>query len=113
MKVGNISNGVIVQNFLKAIIDIVVESTSSKHSFLVVDRLNSKLGDKFKFSKSIRIHNNSIEVGKGIDTVNKRQLRSFFIQVINLAGAAYLKNILAKRLSRKQLSYLEYIGLNL
>ena len=113
MKIDNMTNQVIVQNFLRIIMDIVAENTSNKYGLLVVDEIKNKLRNKFKFSQNITISNNSIKVDKKLNYVDKKELKSFFSEIINLAGADYVRNLLAKRLSQNQINYLQYIGLKL
>ena len=113
MKIKDVPNKVIVQTFLKAIIEIIAESTSSKYSLLVVNGIKDRLCHTFKFSKSIRIQNNSIEVGQDVNSIDKKELKNFFLKIIDMAGADYLKGLLTKRLNEKQISYLRVIGVKL
>ena len=113
MKIKDVPNKIVVQTFLKAIIEIIAESTSSKYSLLVVNGIKDNLCHTFKFSKSIIIQNNSIEVGQDVNSVDKKELKDFFLEIIDMAGADYLKSLLTKRLNEKQINYLRVIGLKL
>ena len=94
MKINSVPNKVVVQTFLKAIIEIIAQSTSSEYSLLVVNRITDKLSSSFSFSKSIRIQNNSIEVGQDVNSISKKERKNFFSEIIDVAGADYLKSLL-------------------
>ena len=113
MKTNDVPNKVVVQTFLKAIIEIIAQSTSSKYSLLVVNRITDKLSSSFSFSKSIRIQDNTIEIGQNVNSIDKKELKNFFSEIIDMAGADYLKSLLMKRLNEKQINYLRFIGLKL
>ena len=111
MKIENITNQDITKSFFKATRDIIAENTSPNYSGLAMNGLREQLCKEFKFLKNIHIKGKSVEVDESINSIGKKELKKFFMKVVNLMGPNYLKMLLAQRLNQKELLYLENIGL--
>jgi|TARA_B100001971_G_scaffold38646_1_gene33710 hypothetical protein len=111
MRVENMTNRDVTKAFFKATRDIIAENTSPHYSTLAMNGIRTQLCKEFKFLKSIHIKGKSVEVDNSINSVGGRELKRFFIKVVNLMGPNYLKMLLAQRLGQKELFYLETLGL--
>lgn len=111
MRTENITNQTVTKAFFKATRDIIAENTSFHYSVLAMNGLREQLCKEFKFLKNIHIKGKSVEVDKSINYVDEKELKKFFIKIVNLMGPNYLKMLLAQRLGQKELLYLENLGL--
>lgn len=105
------TNRDVTKAFFKATQDIIAENTSSNYSAFAMNGMREQLCEEFKFLKSIHIKGKSIKVDKSINSVDGREMKKFFMKVVNLMGPNYLKMLLAQRLGQKELIYLETLGL--
>ena len=105
------TNQYITKAFFKATRDIIAENTSPNYSGFAMNGIREQLCKEFKFLKNIHIRGKSVDVGESINSVDARELKKFFMKVINLMGPNYLKMLLAQRLNQKELLYLENLGL--
>lgn len=111
MKISIMTNEIIVRNFLKAILDIIAENTSFNYSRIAINGIKNQLSKEFKFLKNINIKGKSIRVNTNINSIDKSELRKFFIIIIDMIGPNYLKVLLSRKLNQKDIMYLEGIGI--
>ena len=111
MKIENITNQIVTKSFFKATREIIAKNTSSHYSELAMNGITEQLGKEFKFLKNIRIIGKSIDVDESINSVSEKELKKFFMRIVNLIGPNYLKMLLAQKLDPEELLYLENIGL--
>ena len=111
MKIESVPNQLVTRDFFKAIQDIIAENTSFNYSTIALNGIKAQLSNEFGFIRDIRIKKRSIHVNSSINSVDKRDLRKFFIKTINMMGPSYLKALLSRRLTQKDLMYMENIGI--
>ena len=58
----------VVQNVLKALIDVLSELSTQNYAVLTIDNVTKKLGDKYEFLKYIKI--DSMRYSEGIDAIS-------------------------------------------
>lgn len=105
------TNQIVTKAFFEATRDIIAKNTSSHYSELAMNGLRDKLDEEFKFLKNVHIKGKSIEVDKSINSVGEKELKKFFMTIVDLVGPDYLKILLAQRLDPEELQYLENLGL--
>ena len=106
-----INNQTIVRDFFKAIINVMSKNTSVNYSALVLNNLKERLIKDFKFSEAIHIKGNLIKVDIAINSIDGKRVGKFLAKVVDLIGPNFLMVLLAKKLSTKDIQYLEKLGL--
>ncbi|MBW2976460.1 hypothetical protein KY347_03365 [Candidatus Woesearchaeota archaeon] len=107
----NVTNRVIIKNFLEAARDIIAENTSFNYSVLAINGIKEQLSGEFKFLKKVYLRKGFVDVGPSINDINRKELKKFLVKAVERMGPDYLKVLLTQRLAPKELAYLETLGM--
>lgn len=122
-----LSQVLVVQHVLKALIDVLSELSTQSYAILTIDNVIKKLGDKYEFLKYVKIDNmrysegvDAVSVPSDIDTVRpsevgrgiQKTVEDIAMSLGEEAGQHFIEKF-KKRLGKAYVLRIEEMGVNL
>lgn len=100
----------VVKDFLKSILVVIIKNSSKNYGLVIFQNMKKRLISDFPFLSLIKITDNTVKIDSRINTIDTKEIKKIFIEIMNIIGPDILKLLIKEQLDSEDMKYLNQIG---